>query len=62
MNDTFNHLPSPDAFAQFVTQAELEDTLKGSRKDLEYLLQPTERVVIEMSSQTDAVVSHVLYL
>jgi hypothetical protein len=52
---------APDDFAKFVTRAELEDVLQGTRKDQENLQQPTERVVIEMSSQTDPVVSHILY-
>jgi len=61
MNNKFKNLPSPDDFAKFVTLAELEDALQGTRKDQENLQQPTERVVIEMSSQTDPVVSHILY-
>jgi hypothetical protein len=47
--------------AKFVTRAELQDVLQGTRKDQENLQQPMERVVIEMSSQTDPVVSHILY-
>ena len=54
MNDKFNMLPTPEDFAQFVTWAGLEDALNGIKKDWENL-QTTERVVIEMSSQTDAV-------
>lgn len=54
VNDRFNLLPSPDDFAQFVTWAGLEDALSGIKKDWENLQQPTERVVIEMSSQTEA--------
>ena len=58
MNDKFKNLPlTPDDFAKFVTRAELQ----GTRKDQENLQQPMERVVIEMSSQTDPVVSHILY-
>jgi hypothetical protein len=43
-----------------VTWAGLEDALQGIRQDWENLQQPTltERVVIEMSSQTDPVVSY----
>lgn len=56
MNDRFNLLPSPDDFAQFVTWAGLEDALSGIKKDWENMQQPpSERVVIEMSSQTEAV-------
>ncbi|XP_076074675.1 uncharacterized protein LOC143045794 isoform X4 [Mytilus galloprovincialis] len=55
MNDRFNLLPSPDDFAQFVTWAGLEDALSGIKKDWENMQQPpSERVVIEMSSQTEA--------
>ncbi|XP_052069685.1 glutamine-rich protein 2-like isoform X7 [Mytilus californianus] len=54
VNDRFNLLPSPDDFAQFVTWAGLEDALSGIKKDWENMQQPTERVVIEMSSQTEA--------
>jgi hypothetical protein len=63
MNDKVHTLPSPDDFAKFVTGAELEDALQGIRQDWENLQQPTltERVVIEMSSQTDPVVSYILY-
>ena len=61
MNERFNTLPSPDDFAKFVTQAGLEDALQGIKQDCGNLQQPTERVVIEMSSQTDPVVSHILY-
>ena len=61
MNERFNTLPSPDDFAKCVTQAGLEDALQGIRQDCGNLQQPTERVVIEMSSQTDPVVSHILY-
>ena len=61
MNERVNTLPSHDDFATIVTRAELEDTLQGIRQDCGNLQQPTERVVIEMSSQTDPVVSHILY-
>ena len=61
MNERFNTLPSHDDFAKFVPRTELEDTLQGIRQDCGNLQQPTERVVIEMSSQTDPVVSHILY-
>jgi len=54
-------LPSHDDFAKFVTKAGLEDTLQGIRQDCGNLQQPTERVVIKMSSQIDPVVSHILY-
>lgn len=53
INDKFNLLPSPEDFAQFVTWSGLEDALNGIKKDWENL-QPPERVVIEMSSQTEA--------
>ena len=54
---------SLDDFAQCVTWAGLEDALQGIRQDWENMQQPTltERVVIEMSSQTDPVVSHIFY-
>ena len=61
MNDRFSTLPYPDDFAKFVTVAGLEDTLQGIRQNCGNLQQPTERVVIKMSSQTDPVVSHILY-
>ena len=63
MNNKFHTLPSLDDFAKFVTGTELEDALQGIRQDWENLQQPTltERVVIEMSSQTDPVVSYILY-
>jgi len=61
MNERFNTLPSHDDFAKIVTRPELEDTLQGIRQDCGNLQQPTERVVIKMSSQTDPVVSHILY-
>ena len=61
--DFESKLPNLDDFAQFVTWAGLEDALQGIRQDWENLQQPTltERVVIEMSSQTDPVVSYILY-
>ena len=62
MNDKFKNLPlTPDDFAKFVTRAELEDALQGTRQDWENLQQPMGRFVVEMSSQTDPVVSHILY-
>ena len=60
MNDKVYTLLSPDDFAKFVTEAELEDALQGTRQDWENLQQPMGRVVVEMSSQTDPVVSHIL--
>ena len=61
--DLESKLPSPHDFEQFVTWERLENALQGIRQDWENLQQPTltERVVIEMSSQTDPVVSHILY-
>jgi hypothetical protein len=38
---------------------ELADALKDIRIDAENLQQPTERVVIERTSETDPVVSHI---
>jgi hypothetical protein len=61
MNDKFHTMPSPDDFAKFVTGAELEDALQGIRQDWKNLQQPTGRDVVEMSSQTDPVVSHILH-
>ena len=61
MNDRFSTLPYPDDFAKFVTLAGLEDALQGIGQDCGNLQQPMERVVIKMSSQTDPVVSHILY-
>jgi hypothetical protein len=61
MNDKVHTLPSPDDFAKFVTGAELEDALQGIRQDWKKLQQPTGRDVVEMSNQTDPVVSHILY-
>ena len=69
-------LPSTDDSAQFVSWTGLEDALQGIRQDLESKFPspddfaqdkenlkslPTEKVVIEMSSQTDPVVSDILY-
>ena len=59
--DSESKLTSPDDFTKFVTLAGLEEDLQGIRQDLESLQQPMERVVIEMSSQIDPVVSHILY-
>ncbi|XP_067671286.1 glutamine-rich protein 2-like [Haliotis asinina] len=54
LNDKFSTLPTADDYAQFVTWPLLEDALKGVRKDFEELqVPPQERVVIEMSSQTE---------
>ena len=61
MNDKYKTLPSADDFGKFVTQAKFEDALQGIRQYCGNLQQPTERVVIEMSSLTDPVVSHILY-
>ena len=58
--DLESMLPSTDDSAQFVSWAGLEDALQGIRQDCGNLQQPTERVVIEMSSPTDPVVSHIL--
>ncbi|KAJ8317818.1 hypothetical protein KUTeg_004632 [Tegillarca granosa] len=55
MNDRFSQLPTPEEFSQFVTWPGLEDALRGIRTDFEGLTQPQERVVIEMSSQTEPV-------
>ncbi|KAL5018549.1 hypothetical protein ScPMuIL_004271 [Solemya velum] len=52
VNAKFSTLPTPDEFAQLVTWPSLEDALNGVRKDFVDLQQP-ERVVIEMSSQTE---------
>ncbi|XP_074647627.1 uncharacterized protein LOC141903415 isoform X2 [Tubulanus polymorphus] len=49
LNDKFTQLPGPDFYEGFVTWKGLEDALKGVREDLK----PPERVVIEMSMQTD---------
>ena len=53
-------MPSHDDFAKIVTRPELEDALQGIGQDCGNLQQPTERVVIEMSTQTDPVVSHLI--
>ncbi|KAK3090852.1 hypothetical protein FSP39_015227 [Pinctada imbricata] len=55
MNEKFNQLPtmpSEEEWSQFVTWPGLEDALNGVKKDWADLQQP-ERVVIEMSSQTE---------
>ncbi|KAL4240996.1 Glutamine-rich protein 2 [Mactra antiquata] len=49
LNEKFALLPTPEEISQFVTWPALEDALKGIRDDLT----PQERVVIEMSSQTE---------
>ena len=59
--DFESKLPNLDDFAQFVTWAGLEDALQGIRQDWENLQQPTGRDVVKMSSQTDPVVSYILY-
>lgn len=51
MQEKFNELPTPEEWSQFVTWPALEDALKGIRD----ALTPPERVVIEMSSQTEPV-------
>nr|XP_022314967.1 glutamine-rich protein 2-like isoform X9 [Crassostrea virginica] len=52
MNEKFSQLPTPEELAQFVTWPALEDALLGIKRDWENL-QPQERVVVEISSQTD---------
>lgn len=52
MNEKFSLLPTPEELAQFVTWPALEDALLGIKKDWENM-QPGERVVVEISSQTD---------
>jgi hypothetical protein len=64
--DLENKLLSHDDFEQFVTSPGLEDASQGIKQSRENLQQPTERVVIKISSQTtddgsDAVVSYILY-
>jgi hypothetical protein len=59
-------LPPPEAYNDFVTWAALENSLKGLRDKLEEELarstqEPIERIVVEMSSQTDIVSSPALY-
>lgn len=49
LQEKFATLPTPEEWTQFVTWPALEDALKGIRDDLT----PPERVVIEMSSQTE---------
>ena len=51
LNQKFSLLPTAEEFESFVSWPGLEDALKGIRKDLE----PQERVVIEMTTQTDTV-------
>jgi len=58
LNDKFSTLPSMDDLSQFVTWPGLEDALNGVKKDWESLQAP-ERVVIEMSSQTEPVCNDV---
>ncbi|XP_048760460.1 glutamine-rich protein 2-like isoform X1 [Ostrea edulis] len=52
MNEKFSLLPTPEELAQFVTWPVLEDALLGIKRDWENI-QPQERVVVEISSQTD---------
>lgn len=52
MNEKFSLLPTPEELAQFVTWPALEDALLGIKRDWENM-QPGERVVVEISSQTD---------
>lgn len=54
MNEKFSLLPTPEELAQFVTWPALEDALLGIKRDWENM-QPGERVVVEISSQTDPV-------
>lgn len=54
MNEKFSLLPTPEELAQFVTWPVLEDALLGIKRDWENI-QPQERVVVEISSQTDPV-------
>jgi hypothetical protein len=54
MNEKFSLLPTPEELAQFVTWPALEDALLGIKRDWENI-QPQERVVVEISSQTDPV-------
>jgi hypothetical protein len=66
MNDKFNTLPFPDDNEKIVTPPGLEDASQGIKQSRENLQQPTERVVIKISSQTtddgsDPVVSYILY-
>lgn len=48
MNDTLSAYPPIERFDDFVTWHGLEEALKGIRDELE----PKERVVIEMQTQT----------
>lgn len=52
MIEKFSLLPTPEELAQFVTWPALEDALLGIKRDWENM-QPAERVVVEISSQTD---------
>lgn len=54
MNEKFSLLPTPEELAQFVTWPALEDALLGIKRDWENM-QPAERVVVEISSQTDPI-------
>ena len=59
--DLESNLSSPDDFEQVLTWGGLADALKDIRQDAENLQQPTEKVEIEMSSETDSVVSHIIH-
>ncbi|XP_061182000.1 uncharacterized protein LOC133190403 isoform X3 [Saccostrea echinata] len=52
LNEKFSLLPTPEELAQYVTWPALEDALLGIKRDWENM-QPQERVVVEISSQTD---------
>ncbi|XP_060066599.1 glutamine-rich protein 2-like [Ylistrum balloti] len=52
LNEKFGTLPTTEELSLFVTWPGLEDALNGVKRDWESL-QPQERVVIEMSSQTE---------
>ena len=54
LKDQFGQFPDPDMFKDFVTWTALEESLRGLREQLE----PKERVVIEMSSQTVSTQCH----
>ena len=48
LNDRLSQYPSVDSFNNYVTWTALEEALKGVREELE----PKERIVIEMHTQT----------
>ena len=56
--DLESKLSSPD---DVLNWGGLADALEDIRQDTENLQHPTEKVEIEMSSETDSVVSHILY-